>query len=67
MNYHQLTREERYQIKMLLKTGQNQSEIAIAIGVNKSTISRELVRNRGSEAIDLNKPMIWQMPDAEKR
>lgn len=47
MNYHQLTREERYQIKVLLKTGQNQSEIAIAIGVNKSTISRELVRNRG--------------------
>lgn len=47
MPYHQLTREERYQIKVLLKTGQNQSEIAIAIGVNKSTISRELVRNRG--------------------
>lgn len=47
MNYTQLTREERYQIKVLLKTGQNQSEIADAIGVNKSTISRELVRNRG--------------------
>jgi transposase, IS30 family len=47
MNYHQLTREERYQIKVLLKTGQNRSQIAAAIGVDKSTISRELVRNRG--------------------
>lgn len=47
MRYHQLTREERYQIKVLLKTGQNQSAIAEAIGVNKSTISRELARNQG--------------------
>ena len=47
MPYHQLTREERYQIKVLLKTGQNRSQIAIAIGVNKSTISRELARNEG--------------------
>ena len=37
MRYHQLTREERYQIKVLLKTGQNQSAIAGAIGVNKPT------------------------------
>ena len=47
MPYHQLTREERYQIKVLLKTGQNRSQIAEAIGVNKSTISRELARNQG--------------------
>ena len=47
MNYHQLTREERYQIKVLLKTGQNQSKIAKALGVDKSTISREVRRNRG--------------------
>lgn len=30
-----------------MKTGQNQSEIAIALGVDKSTISQELGRNRG--------------------
>jgi transposase, IS30 family len=47
MNYHQLTREERYQIKVLLQTGQNRSQIALAIGVDKSTISRELARNEG--------------------
>ena len=47
MSYTQLAREQRYQIKVLLNTRHNQSEIARAIGVNKSTISRELVRNRG--------------------
>ena len=45
--YTQLTREQRYQIKVLLKTEHNQTEIANVIGVDKSTISRELGRNRG--------------------
>ena len=47
MSYTQLTREQRYQIKVLLNTGHNRTEIAQAIGVNRSTIGRELVRNRG--------------------
>ena len=47
MSYTQLAREQRYQIKVLLNTRHNQTEIARALGVNKSTISRELVRNRG--------------------
>jgi transposase, IS30 family len=47
MSYTQIAREQRYQIKVLLNTGHNRTEIAQAIGVNKSTISRELVRNRG--------------------
>ena len=46
-NYKQLTQEQRYQIKALLKSGQNQTEIGTIIGVHKSTISRELKRNRG--------------------
>jgi len=46
-SYKQLTQCQRYQIKALLKSGQNQTEIAQAIGVHKSTISRELKRNRG--------------------
>lgn len=46
-HYHQLTREQRYGINSLLKTGHNQSMIATVIGVHKSTISRELRRNRG--------------------
>jgi transposase, IS30 family len=47
MNYTQLTREQRYQIYALMKAGHNQTRIAILIGCHKSTISRELRRNRG--------------------
>lgn len=47
MGYKQLTSTERYLIKKLLKTGFNQTEIAREVGVHKSTISRELKRNRG--------------------
>jgi IS30 family transposase len=47
MEYAQLTQEQRYQISSLLKMGHSQTEIANCIGVHKSTISRELKRNRG--------------------
>ena len=46
-NYKQLTQGQRYQIKALLKSAQNQTKIAEIIGVHRSTISRELKRNRG--------------------
>ena len=45
--YTQLTREQRYQIYALMKAGLFQTEIAKVIGVHKSTISREMRRNRG--------------------
>lgn len=45
--YTQLTREERYQIYILKKDNYRQTEIADLMGRNKSTISRELSRNRG--------------------
>ena len=45
--YRQLTREQRYQICILKKTGHNQCKIALLLGVHKSTISRELRRNKG--------------------
>jgi IS30 family transposase len=45
--YTQLTQEQRYQIYALLKAGHNQTEIAHLISVHKSTVSRELRRNRG--------------------
>jgi len=45
--YTQLTREQRYQIQALMKTGQNQTQMATVLGVHKATISRELRRNRG--------------------
>ena len=46
-SYTQLTQEQRYQIYALKKARFNQSEIAVEIGVHKSTISREFGRNRG--------------------
>jgi transposase, IS30 family len=49
MNYRQLAREQRYQINILKKAGHNQTYIAQMIGCHKSTISRELRRNRGQK------------------
>lgn len=46
-HYTQLTSEQRYQISGLLKAGLKQARIAEEMGVNKSTISRELERNKG--------------------
>jgi transposase, IS30 family len=46
-HYTQLTQEQRYQIYALLKAGHSQVEIASIVGVHKSTVSRELRRNRG--------------------
>lgn len=45
--YHQLTQAQRYQIYALKKTKHTLSEMAVVIGVDKSSISRELRRNRG--------------------
>ena len=41
----QLTVEQRYTIYAMLETSHQQKDIALAIGVHKSTISRELKRN----------------------
>jgi IS30 family transposase len=47
MSYTQLTQEQRYQIHALLKMGHQQTEIAETLEVHKSTVSRELRRNKG--------------------
>ena len=47
--YTQLTQEQRYQIYAFMKAGFSQIAIAFEIGVHKSTISRELRRNRGKK------------------
>ena len=47
--YKQLTQEQRYQIYILMKTGHKQCAIAMLLGVNRSTISRELRRNKGQK------------------
>jgi IS30 family transposase len=49
MSYKQLAREQRYQIYALKRAGQNQTQIARVLGRHKSTISRELKRNRGQK------------------
>ncbi|MGH8581871.1 MAG: IS30 family transposase [Gammaproteobacteria bacterium] len=47
MNYTHLTQDERYQIAILLEAGHDQSDIARLMNRHKSTIGRELRRNRG--------------------
>lgn len=47
MPYMQLTQVQRYQIYALMKADLSQTQIANIMGVHKSTISRELSRNRG--------------------
>lgn len=46
MTYHQLTSGERYMLAALRRQGLNQSEIARALGRHRSTICREVRRNR---------------------
>lgn len=46
MNYQHLFQEERYTITALLRTGLSMTAVAREIGRHKSTISRELARNR---------------------
>lgn len=45
MPYKQLTRDQRYHIYGLWRSGYTQSGIAKEVGVHKSTISREIKRN----------------------
>jgi len=47
MQYTQLTQGQRYQIKALLDIGCKKTEIAHQLRVDKSTITREVRRNRG--------------------
>ena len=47
MAYKQLTQEQRYQIQALLKANHNQTQIAMILECDKSTISREIRRNTG--------------------
>ena len=48
MTYKHLNQVKKYQIHALTKAGHNQSQIARLLDRNKSTISRELGRNRGA-------------------
>jgi len=45
--YIQLTCDLRYQLYALNKSGMSQTKIALQLGVDQSSISRELNRNKG--------------------
>lgn len=45
ITYKQLTLAQRYAIQAYVKDNKSQKEISVLIGVNKSTVSRELERN----------------------
>ena len=47
MKYKQLTQEQRYQISALLEMETEQNKIAEVLKVHRSTISREIRRNKG--------------------
>ena len=47
--YTQLTQEQRYQIYAFMKAHFSKTNIASEIGVHKSTVSREIKRNRGKK------------------
>jgi len=49
MTYRQLAQEQRYQIYGLKRMAHSQTEIAKCLGVDRSTISRELKRNQGKK------------------
>ncbi len=48
--YNQLSWEQRYKIYYLHKQNKSYNEIAQEVGVHKSTISREIKRNRGKRS-----------------
>ena len=54
MNYQQLTEGQRYQIALLYDDNFTLTEIGRRLGVNKSTISREVRRNRTPEGYQPN-------------
>ena len=48
-NYKHLTYDQRCQISTLKERGDSQTEIARILGVNRSTIGRELKRNKSND------------------
>lgn len=64
MTYKQLTPEERYQIRVLLKAEKNKKEIANLLGRHPSTIGREIKRNSGGKGY---RPKQAQEKTSERR
>lgn len=58
MTYTHLTKEERYQIEVLRREKYSQIEIAQQLGRSRTTIYRELKRNKGER--------VWRAPQADE-
>ena len=52
--YHHVTRDIRCQIYSLKSTGKSLTQIALAVGKDVSTISREIARNTGKRGYRFN-------------
>lgn len=68
-HYSQLTQEQRYHISGLLQAGYDQKFIADEVDVHKSTISREIKRNRGERGYrpkQANEKAIERRTSAQK-
>ena len=65
MKKNQLTREQRYQIQVLLQAGTKRSAIASLIGKDKSVVYRELKRNK-SPSGKYSAPYAQQLADLRK-
>ena len=64
MSYTHLTQEKRYQIYALKKAGHKPGGIADVLERDRSTISRELARNRGQRGY---RPRQAQLMAEERR
>jgi transposase, IS30 family len=64
-SYQQLTQDLRYQIHAFLKAGFSQSHIARQLGVDRSTIWREVNRNRGQRGY--RPKQAQQLADARRQ
>ena len=66
MNYKHLSQVERYQIYALMKAGHDQTQIAKLLDRHKSTISREISRNRGLKGYRAKKVCATAAKRSEK-
>ena len=57
--YRQLTQEDRIEIYAMRQAGNNQTEIARHLGVHRSTVSRELLRNTGQRGYRPQQAHRW--------
>lgn len=64
MSYHQITFEQRNELKAYLQIGLKLCHIATGLGVHKATVSRELQRNTGLKGY---RPQQAQQKTADRR